>query len=578
MRRTLPRLVPALLALLAPAAAPAQVPALQTPREEFALPPAEPAPPPAERILPEPPPPPAPERLAGGVQVRVQAFDFRGNSVFSDAELAQVVAPWTGRVITSAELQAASQAVTRFYVDRGYVNSGALIPDQRVEDGRVALEVIEGRLTGVRVEGTRWFRPSYFEKRLMIDSDRPLQVENLEERLQLLQQDRRIRRLNARLGPGAERGEAVLDLRVEEETPFHLGVQWSNDEPSSVGEQTGRIRAELPNLTGNGDELRGVVAFTEGLTDAEVRYRLPMNRWDTSFETRYRISGSDIVEGAFETLGFRSVTKTLGFGLLQPLYRSPSAELRIGIIGEWRRNRTTFETLSGQTMGIGFPGTGADPETGITRIGVLRLGGEWVRRTRSQVLALRSLVSVGIPVFDATRNPGDEPDSRFVSWLTQFQWVQRLPARWGEEHPELRGVELVFRADLQLASRPLVPMEQFAVGGLHTVRGYRENQMVRDQGVIGSLEIRVPIWRSAGERHLVQLAPFVDTGHAWNRSRATPGEFKTITGIGIGLRYRFVRGLFAEFYAAENLRDVPRVGESSLQRRGLHFLVRLDLI
>ena len=442
------------------------------------------------------------------------------------------------------------------------MNSGAVLPDQKVQDGVVELHIVEGRLADVEIEGTRWFRPSYFEKRLMIDADLPLQIERLEERLQLLQQDERIRRLNARLGPGAERGQAVLRVRIEEALPIDLGLEWANDEPVSVGEQTGRIRLDVTNVTGFGDELRSVVALTEGLTDARVRYRVPLNKWDTALEGRFRISDSDIVEAPFDQLGFHSLTRTVGLGLSQPLYRTPSTDLEVAIFAEWRRSET--ENDDGP---ISFPGSGADPDTGETTISVLRLGGQWLQRTRTQVFALRSLASVGLPVLGATLNSGNLPDSRFVSWLTQFQWVRRFP--------RIFDLELVLRTDLQLSSAPLVPMEQIAVGGMHTVRGYRENQLVRDQAVIGSLELRYPLWRSAGERHLIQLAPFVDSGHGWNRSRFTPDP-KTITGIGAGLRYRFHRMLLAEIYYGANLRDVFEGQEKSLQSRGISFRLRFD--
>jgi hemolysin activation/secretion protein len=536
---------------------------IDTPLRDFALPPAElPEQPPAGPILPPPPLPPEDDQLSGALRIQLREFRITGNSVFNDAQLAEVLAPYTKREITSAELQAARQALTVYYVERGYVNSGAVIPDQKVTDGIVELRIIEGYLTDVEVEGARWFLPSTIEKRLMIEADRPLQVERLEQRLQLLQQHSRIRRVNAQLGPGAARGEAVLRVRIEEELPVELGLDFANDEPASVGELAAHVRARLTNLAGRADVLSGDFSFSEGLTDVQGRYSLPLNKWDTTLDLRIRHSESEIIEEPFDLNEFESWSTTYGIGLLQPLYRTPSTELRIAMIGEWRRSRT-----SDSSGGFSFPGSGADIETGRSTISVLRLGGEWIQRTRSRVLALRSLVNVGLPVLGATENPGGLPDSRFVSWLTQFQWAQRFP--------DLSDVELLFRTDLQLANDPLMPMEQIAVGGMRSVRGYRENQLVRDQAVIGSIEVRFPLYRSAGGRHIVQLAPFLDIGHAWNEERDTPSP-RTIAGLGAGLRYRFHRLLLAEFYYAEQLRSVPDPAERSLQDRGIHFRLRFD--
>lgn len=134
---------------------------------------------------------------------------------------------------------------------------------------------------------------------------------------------------------------------------------------------------------------------------------------------------------------------------------------------------------------------------------------------------------MGIDALGATINPSPLPDGRFFAWLGQAQWVRRL---------DLRDSEIRFRADLQLANNPLLPLEQLAVGGRYSVRGYRQNQLVRDNGVIAQLEARVPV---VGERRwaeYVQVVPFVDYSRAWNTRLPTP-EPQTLASIGLGLRW-----------------------------------------
>jgi hemolysin activation/secretion protein len=118
-------------------------------------------------------------------------------------------------------------------------------------------------------------------------------------------------------------------------------------------------------------------------------------------------------------------------------------------------------------------------------------------------------------------------DGTFASWLGQLQWVGRLPERF-------RSTEMLFRADLQLARDPLLPLEQFAVGGSRTVRGYRQNQLLRDNGFATSIELRIPLLRGQLGRDLLQLAPFADLGGAWNEAKT--GGPKTLASVGLGLR------------------------------------------
>ncbi len=56
----------------------------------------------------------------------IKRFEFEGNTALSDEELAKVTKPFTGKV-TFAELLAAEAAVTKYYTDAGYINSGAVI-------------------------------------------------------------------------------------------------------------------------------------------------------------------------------------------------------------------------------------------------------------------------------------------------------------------------------------------------------------------------------------------------------------------------------------------------------------------
>ena len=153
------------------------------------------------------------------------------------------------------DLEALRLALTRHYITRGYVNSGAIIPDQTVTDGVLTLQVIEGQLNRIEVEGNRWFRDSYFQKRLALSAGPPLNINDLQERLQLLLQDSRIQRLNTELQPGVQLGESVLNVRVEERNPYKVWLAFNNYQSPTVGAERGLITLAHENLTGYGDIL-----------------------------------------------------------------------------------------------------------------------------------------------------------------------------------------------------------------------------------------------------------------------------------------------------------------------------------
>ena len=220
-----------------------------------------PTPPPGTLL----PPPPIPPETAPFPTLRVFVREIRvnGSTIFSAEELAKVTAPYMNREVTSEDLEALRVALTLLYVNNGYVNSGAILPDQTVTEGVVTYQIIEGRLSAVDVEGNQWFRSSYFQKRFLLDAGPPLNVNALQRRLQLMLDDTRIQRLNADLKPGLKPGEGILDVRVEERTPTDSLSEYNNYQSPSVGEN--RVLATLwhENLTGNGDVSDGAIRAIE---------------------------------------------------------------------------------------------------------------------------------------------------------------------------------------------------------------------------------------------------------------------------------------------------------------------------
>ena len=90
------------------------------------------------------------------------------------------------------------------------------------------------------------------------------------------------------------------------------------------------------------------------------------------------------------------------------------------------------------------------------------------------------------------------------------------------------------RSQLQLSADPLIPTEQFSLGGAATVRGYRQDALLTDNGFSASAELRLPIARSTRLGATLQLTPFLDFGIGWN-SDDEETEFNTLLGTGIGL-------------------------------------------
>ena len=94
--------------------------------------------------------------LSARERVLVRHFVVVGATRWSSDELRRLVlAQFEGRELSSEDLESIRRRLTRWYVEHGYVNSGALIPDQNVAEGIVRIQVVEGRLSRIEISGNR---------------------------------------------------------------------------------------------------------------------------------------------------------------------------------------------------------------------------------------------------------------------------------------------------------------------------------------------------------------------------------------------------------------------------------------
>jgi hemolysin activation/secretion protein len=512
------------------------------------------------------PPPPA-EKNVRPAKIFVREFKFEGATAFSESELRNVTGLYTGREITADELEDARRAVTLYYVNHAYVNSGAILPDQDPSDGVVRMQIVEGRLSDLKVHDNRWLRTGYIETQLHRWTQSPLNLNELKEGLQLLRQSPNITQVNAELLPGGSPGESTLDLRVHDQHPFRLAIEIDNHRPPSVGAEEIVVRAADLNLTGNNDALDLTYGVANsgasdgwgfsGLDDLGGSYTLPLGPRNTTVIVHGSRYSTSIIEEPFRSLDIDSETSGYGGGLRQPLYQTASREFTLMLDFEHRENDTTL-------LGEPFDFAGSGAVSGHTEVDVLRFSQEWIDRGQEYVLALRSTFNFGINAFDATDNRviGD-PDGTFFSWLGQGQYVRRL------FNTQNRAI---IRVAGQYAGERLLALEQMAVGGAYTVRGYRENQIVRDKAVVGTLEFRIPLLFNKAGAGILELAPFFDIGEGWDVGvHQTP---QTLASTGIGLVLTPCKNFEAQLFWGHRLHDVD-LPDNDPQDLGLHFRIRL---
>ena len=462
--------------------------------------------------LPETPQIPTPTPTSD-LPFQVTDIQVVGSSILDEAAQDEIVAPYENRQTTLAELQQLADAITQRYLNGGYITSRAVVSAQTIVDGVVEIQVIEGSLEAIEVEGTAMLQ-DYIRARVSLGSTRPLNQGQLEDQLRLLRSDPLFETVEASLRAGSGVGQSILIVRVQEANRFSGAITSDNYSPIAVGDVRFGGQFAYRSVAVPGDRFSTSMSWsdTRGSEVYDLTYQVPINPMNGTLQFRFTPNFFRITDSrqpAF-TLGIRGTTEIYDLTYRQPIIRTPREELALS---------AGFRHRNGSTLIAGLI-------TDETRTSVLSFGQDYIRRDPVGAWALRSQFRWGTNLLNATQAAPPLADGQFFSWIGQVQRVQILDP----DHL------LILQTDLQWANDSLLGSEQFFLGGGLSVRGYAQNQRFGDNGVRFSIEDQITLQRDEGGLPSLQIAPFLEGGYVWDENtsfQSTSNNFLLGSGIGI---------------------------------------------
>ena len=490
-------------------------------------------------------------------QILIKKIDIIGNTVLPDSTLTAIAQSYLNKRLLFSAIQKLRDELTSAYVNQGYVTSGVILPNQTIRNHTIVFHVIEGIRSRTVVETDGRFREETIIEKLGLSEGSIVNTIALEQQLQLLQRDHRIHQVKAELIPGSQFGESELTVSLEEAIPYRVSVGANNLRSPTIGAEGIHLNLYHGNVTGVGDEVFLGLNVSEGLEEINAQYEFPLFRPGFSVNTHIDWAESDIIDNNFDDLDIKSEAQTYGITLKQTLVQSPSKQIGLFLTGEYLRTKSFL-------LGSGFSFS-AGPERGVSKVAAVRLGLDMTFGGTDHVLSLRTSLSQGLDIAGATKNSGNTPDGQFLKILGQVQWVHNLT---------FMKSQFIARTEFQFSDSPLLGIEKFSVGGYSSVRGYRENLLVRDNGVVASIEHRLPVWRSESNASHLTFASFVDVGYSRDKRDTTTGSERLLSA-GIGLLGTYAKNFTYQVYWGHAFKDIDTFQESNLQDDGFHFTTQL---
>lgn len=471
--------------------------------------------------------------LAHADEAQFDVYEYRveGATLLPATVVEQAVYAHLGENKNVADVEKAREALERAYHGAGYLTVLVSIPEQKVKSGVVRLEVTEAPVNRLRVVGSRYY--SLGEIKAGVPELAEGNVPHFPEMQKQLASLNRSgdRRITPVLRPGKAPGTVEVDLKVQDQLPLHGNVEL-NDRQSQDTTRT-RLSASLrwDNLWQKQHGLGVAVQTSPEKPDESkvfsANYTLPLA--SGNYLALYGVhSDSDVavldtfnVVGNGDILGVRYIVPLRGRGQL-----SHTATLGV----DYKDFDQTVK-LTG----------GGDFNTPI-RYMPFTLGwdGNWLDEGRNTKLGLAFNFHVRGLVADeadfANKRYKGRPNYAYLRG--NFSHTGTWPQGWG----------VTGRAGLQIAAQPLIANEQFAIGGVDTVRGYLESTALGDDGATLGLEAFTPNFAAHLGEVLddLHLLAFVDSGQVRVRSPLPEQTDRfTLSGAGLGLRFKGWNGVSA---------------------------------
>lgn len=356
-----------------------------------------------------------------------------------------------------------------------------------------------------------------------------------------------------------------MDFTVEESLPIHGALSVANSGTDATGDWRPLLTLQHLNLTKHDDVLTlNLGPFSpnfKDLTSFGASYYLP-NYWKNG--------GAFTLFGGYSDLDAQDVVESINvrgegwFAGVQQSYRLIDSDrhlltLALGLTyrymedqlilvdpteGDWKLEPRDVTIVP---LSLAFSYSSARPDF---------LGG---RNYLTSQTIVHQADFIGSSTEAEMQTLRVNADGDYYIERLQLARIQPLS---GKERGS-QGWLMFAKADIQLASGPLVPAEQKAIGGINSVRGFPERIVQGDDGISGSVEIRTPLVKmtgfhtrsdqeraaamAKGRTYDFQLVAFLDAGHVKIKESLSTVDSFTIAGAGVGVRLSLTRHLQARF-------------------------------
>ena len=462
------------------------------------------------------------------------------SAVLTDAELDAIIKPYEGKQVQLNDIYAIVDKINALYNDKGYVTCRAFLPPQTITDGTVKLLLVEGRTGSTIVNNNKYTKTKYITNRMHLAKGEIANIKQLNKDL-LLFNATNSTQLRIMMKAGTEPGTTDYEITAYEP----MRDTWTIFEDNAGSDTSGQYRTgfffNTKSLSGNCDALSLGTVISEGTKAANVMYSRSLGRSGTKMNLMYSTNAVEVVKGEYEDM-IKGHANSYAIGFTQPIVVNETTRTELSLDYNRQNSKTDFMPAgtrfnivddSVQDFSLGFA---------ITNYGA------------SHVFYQKHSYVRGYSESTPDMSAQKSQNFGFYKFNAMYQKLYKAGQMWS------------LRADAQWSgSEGMVSSRQFYMGGMYSVRGYKENYLGGDGGFTFSAEYAVPVINKN-----TSAFTFFDYGHVYGNGQSDD-QHNVLSSVGLG-----IRSTINQYCSASLILGIPLQREFSAEKVSktrLHFIV-----
>ncbi|MGE9763021.1 ShlB/FhaC/HecB family hemolysin secretion/activation protein [Pseudomonas sp. PDM20] len=454
---------------------------------------------------------------------QVDKVIIRGTTLYAPEAFASLTARLEGHRVTLGEVNAVVAQITQRYRQAGFLLARAYLPEQRLENGELLIQVFEGRVNEVKLQGDNNKAVQRYADN--IRQEVPPKSATLERNL-LLMNDLSGQQSRATLA--ASPVEQGTDLIVENQVRKYEGFfGFDNRDSRYFGPWQVYGGVGVNDLTGRGDHL-GIRAgrSVEGdkMTFFEGQYDLPVGGQGdvVSFLAQHNDGHAD----TYSFLDANSSGDTFAVRITRPWVRQRDQTFKTSAAFTWYNGKSEY---------LDDP---HNPPSSDDRLRAIRLGAsyDFFDGFGGKNL-VKAELSKGLKIMGASQEDRANPSRE--GGRTDFTKLQVDAQRLQDLSKIIDGMNLYIAGTAQTSfGQTLLSPEQFGVGGSEFGRGYDPSEITGDKGFAVKAELQYNRLHTFRDYAVpTQYYAFWDFGKVWSEEpNWISSESLSSTGFGAHLQ------------------------------------------